>query len=376
MGFSLKKAWNKVRDVYGGPWAWAYNNRDKIQDYLGGPSRYNDGSPPFPESQNPYGPGVQWDENGFPVGPMPRGRYALDYQYEANRRTAARREGLWNDANRSIQMGLDLFQSYRPGGSAALASGLFQSQANAFGIRAQSLEAPDLLIDYRRDAQAKADIEAKRATRINQVIGAAGAVASVVGAVGALSGGSVPPVSANITVPGTQPAAPQTAAATATPGQAPAAVAPAQAAPSQPAATYGGSAAPQQQAGGVAAPAAIQPSMPSPGPAGAGGGGAAPTAVQRDANGNVIQGQNSGGAGMAPGGRFANPNNTGQPIGMGGFGQDGDFTPTAAAASGMRASPMLESVVRTEWAQSRERQQSVSIFAAAARSRLLTALHS
>ena len=101
-------------------------------------------------TQDPYGPNApQWDESGFPVGPMPRGKYALDYQYEANRRAEAKRRALWGDAQNVMRQGLNLFQSYRPGGSAAAASGMYGQRAGLYATQAMNTEAPDLLIDWR-----------------------------------------------------------------------------------------------------------------------------------------------------------------------------------------------------------------------------------
>jgi len=118
-------------------------------------------------TQDPYGPNApQWDEAGFPVGPMPKGKYQFDYQYEANRRDEQRRQALWGDAQNSLRQGLDLFQSYRAGGSAAAASGFYGQKAQLYGTQALNTEAPDLLIDYREQLRQRAEDKIDKLNRI------------------------------------------------------------------------------------------------------------------------------------------------------------------------------------------------------------------
>lgn len=120
---------------------------------------------------DPYGENPpQWDEAGFPVGPMPRGKYALDYQYEANRRAEQHRRVLWGDAQNSMKQGLDLFQTYRPGGSAAAASGMFGQKAGLYATQALNTSAPDLLIDWREQIRARAEEKADTMNRNSQLI--------------------------------------------------------------------------------------------------------------------------------------------------------------------------------------------------------------
>lgn len=122
-------------------------------------------------TQDPYGATPpQWDEQGFPVGPMPKGKYALDYQYEANRRAEQRRMALWGDAQNSMRQGLDLFQSYRPGGSAAAASGMYGQKAGLYATQALNTSAPDLLIDWREQIRARAEENANELNRNAQLI--------------------------------------------------------------------------------------------------------------------------------------------------------------------------------------------------------------
>jgi hypothetical protein len=97
---------------------------------------------------------------------MPKGKYQFDYQYEANRRAEQRRQALWGDAQNSLRQGLDLFQSYRPGGSAAAASGFYGQKAQLYGTQALNTEAPDLLIDYREQLRQRAEDKIDKLNRI------------------------------------------------------------------------------------------------------------------------------------------------------------------------------------------------------------------
>lgn len=125
------------------------------------------GRPDLPQwdyqSQSPYSGNVQWDETGRPVGQMPRGNFALDYQYEADRRTQQRRDVLWSDARQALQRGAGMLESYRPGGAAALSSGVYGQMAGMYGQQAMTQESPDLLMGYREHKQEMADYERKKA---------------------------------------------------------------------------------------------------------------------------------------------------------------------------------------------------------------------
>lgn len=121
------------------------------------------------QSGSPYDAGApEWDSSGMPVGRMPRGDYALDYQYEANRRAEQRRQALWGDAQGALQQGADLLQTYRPGGASALASGIFNQQSNLYGTQALNTVAPDMLIGWREDERQKALAEEQRRYNASQ----------------------------------------------------------------------------------------------------------------------------------------------------------------------------------------------------------------
>lgn len=137
------------------------------QRFFPAPSAPEDDLPQQHWSPNPYGPyAPAWDSSGYPVGVMPRGsKYALEYQYEANRRAEEYRRTLWGDAQNAMRQGLDLFQSYRPGGSAAAASGMYQAKAGLYGNQALSVEAPDMLMAWREKLRERAE---KQANKLNE----------------------------------------------------------------------------------------------------------------------------------------------------------------------------------------------------------------
>lgn len=141
---------------------------------------------------NPYQPGApQTDETGRPLGRMPGAKYALDWQYEADRRTEQRKQALWGDAQNVMRQGADLMQTYRPGGSAALASGIYQNRGSMYGTQAMNTESPDLLMRYRERKQQEADAARKKSERLGMAMGLVGAGATVLGAATGGFGGAL-----------------------------------------------------------------------------------------------------------------------------------------------------------------------------------------
>lgn len=96
---------------------------------------------------------------------MPAEDTALAWQYEADRRTEQRRQALWGDAQNVMRQGTDLMQTYRPGGSAALASGMYQNRGAMYANQSMATESPDLLMQYREKAAFDAKGEAERQAR-------------------------------------------------------------------------------------------------------------------------------------------------------------------------------------------------------------------
>lgn len=141
------------------------------------------------ESPDPYTSNVQWDATGRPIGRMPKGKYALDYQYEADRRTQERRNALWSDAHGALNQGRGLLESYRPGGAAALASGIYGQQAGLYAQESMALQSPDLLMGYREHKQEEADYERRKAQENAQFMSLIGAGVGLLG-LGAAGGGA------------------------------------------------------------------------------------------------------------------------------------------------------------------------------------------
>lgn len=298
-------------------------------------------------TQSPYDQGV-WDENGNPLRlPSQDNPYIFSWQYEANRRAEQRRSMLWNDAQGALTQGANLLQSYRPGGSAALASGIYAQRANLYGMQAQTIEAPDVLMDWRRHQQHEANVESRRAARLSMGLQAAN---TVIGAVGAATAPGAP-AAAPIAGAGGQaaPGGVPTGQSALTPGGGPSNLTPS---------TVGGpSVAPSmlQGPGVLSAPGAGgggtgQARLPGGGGA---GGGAGPVGPAGEAS--------AGAAAAFPGG--------------GGLGQDGNFSPSAAAASAARsAHPVVADAVTQEWANDPVRRSSTNALVMASRQRLMAAI--
>lgn len=163
---------------------------------------------------SPYDPGAaQFDSTGRPIGAMPGSGNAMEWQYEADRRTEQRRQALWGDAQNVMRQGADMMQTYRPGGSAALASGIYQNRGSMYGTQAMNTESPDLMMAYREREQQKADAERKQSQRLNTIMQLTGLG---VGVAGALMGGKGDNKSPD--APGAAPSAPGMTGLT--PGQA------------------------------------------------------------------------------------------------------------------------------------------------------------
>lgn len=153
-----------------------------------------------------------FDENGQWNNLLPGERLAPQVQAIAERVNAGRNQqllrdaisrgqGNFADAQGALNNGLQNLQTYRPGGAAAMTSGLYQSQAQSsisqadFGFRgavAQQQSAPDLLNSTREKAIADAKGAAEKAGLYQlggAVIGGAAAGFAAGGPVGAVVGG-------------------------------------------------------------------------------------------------------------------------------------------------------------------------------------------
>jgi len=316
---------------------------------------------------DPYGENPpQWDEAGFPVGPMPRGKYSLDYQYEANRRAESQRRALWGDAQNSMRQGLDLFQSYRPGGSAAAASGMFGQKAGLYATQALNTSAPDLLIDWREQIRQRAEENANELNRNAQLI-------TGLSALNPIAGGTLAALTQQPAQPGQQNTQP--AGGTYNVGT-----------DNSAAFNAAGGGSPGMQ-GGPSTP------MPVTTAGGAGGGGVLPglLAPERSIGGGTAglfeggttggQAGGGGGGGGRPGGGAAPGGGGGQSyegdagvIGAAGGGGLGDYSGQAVADRSLGTAPMAADMTTSIWSEDPYREQSTALMAQSARQTLLDAL--
>lgn len=322
---------------------------------------------------------VQWD----PLTGMPDTRYGMptenvgpQWQYHAQGLIRQRQQALWGDAANSINRGINLTQSYRPGGSAAMASGLFQNQASIYANQAANLQEPDLLFAWRDHKQFQARKQARRAGELQAIIGGVTAIAALgtggaaLGAaglgfgLGRSMGGGGEQTGAEQSPPGQPgPYAEGYAMPTNNPMEAEATQM-SQFGPyeSPPPATQ--TSIPfnyrSQQAGGYRQP-----------PEGAGGGGGTAMSTMAPSGGG------GGGSKGAPGGGRGGPG--GAPDGFGGgggggsFGYDGRVDGPAATAASMQRDPAMQSVMLREMASDQNYAQSTYLMASSARRRLLEA---
>src|SRR5574338_1289439 len=171
------------------------------------------------------------DELGYSGG-LPGSDIAPEVQLMAEAKAARRnlalaRQGLSQGMN-ALQAGQETLSSYRPGGAAALTSGLFQSQADlAFrGALAQQQEAPDLMFRYDERKQKSAEAKAKSAALTSGLISLAG---TAIGAgLTAATGGAAAPVALGLSFGGQgnpnqypQPIGPPGSDSVSNPGQPP-----------------------------------------------------------------------------------------------------------------------------------------------------------
>lgn len=257
---------------------------------------------------DPYS--LEWDQQtGLPIGMKgpPSARMAGRYQYRAEEIAAQRRAALQQGALGTMNQGMNLFESFRPGGAAQLAQGQFAQKANMqLGIAAMT-EAPDMLFNYREDAARRAERAAKKARDAN-IFGSIVQAAATIG--GAVIGGPAGAVAGNA-VGG---AAGNAAGAEMGKMAGPSAAAPAAGAPGASAFDFGPGGTPMSMdtaggAGAVEAPGLQQ------------GPGGAPLSGDT-AGGPMEKGSGYGGEGAAPAQPMSQP-----------FGATGDFSTTALAMS-------------------------------------------
>lgn len=325
---------------------------------------------------------VTFDDTGRPIingKPIqrPGPDFALDYQYLADQEAERRRNSLWTDAHNSIRQGLDLMQSYRPGGSAALASGLFQQNASMYGTQALNVESPDMMAGYRELQLDQARRERDQARKFSQRL----ALAQFgMNPLGILSSG---PAQQNTPVPNEEPPA-----VSPTPGQSTQGTSPGGTAP-----TGGGAAASLPGGGGGGGGIlSMQGGQPMYAPQGAYGVQLGPDG-QPTSNVSRVGGGSGGatveggfGAGGSPGGPVgaggSRVRQVGGGSGGGGFGGLGSgggppiqtYTGQEAATRAQMAAPGATDVATSSWAADGIRSESIGLRVAAAHSALKDAV--
>lgn len=283
---------------------------------------------------------VQFNSAGFPVGQYgpPSARVAPAYQYLAEQNAVQRQNNYFNSALGNLGAAQRTLESYRPGGAAALQSGIYQQQAQLNYQIGTQQRAPDLLFDYRRDAGAQAQHAAAMASQNQLIAGALGGLSSLAGA--AIGAGARP--------------------ATLNPAQPPMPGAVPGAAGGQPAIPGAGGYGAFPNLGGGGGQQYVSPTLAATGGAGGaagqtllsarlgGGGGGGGGGGPQPASGGAPSGGPAHGAGGSPGG---SPGGAPPFPGGGGYGADGNFSQTALAAHAAQQNPMLGNVMTMVQAQ-------------------------
>ncbi len=390
MGWSLKRMLRNPVSLLS-PVAGGYSQFDP------GP---NGADQPAPGYERRGADQVQWDPiTGMPIGTAgpPAHEVALQYQYRSQELIRKRQQALWGDAQNVLGQGANLLSSYRPGGSAALASGIFGARSNAYQNQAANLEEPDLMSAYREDKEILAAREAKRARNLQIGLGLVQAAATI--ATGGIGG-----VAAGIAAAGAQGLGqglgqglagangnseygPYQSGYQAPDGTGYGAPAPGPWAPpgEQPAAPVYGPTPPPGFAPGVT----NQAPYPSSGQGGYGPPTANATMPGGPGGSGALPG-GGGGSGGAPGGGKGGPGaersgfsqsgagGSGYGGGMamlgGGYGQDGMFNSAAAGRAAMMGGPEFGAIVLEDIRDDPLYKQSTSLRVTAARKRLLEAL--
>lgn len=125
-----------------------------------------------------------WDQYGMLTGPnpLPPANVAMQFQAEHNRRVWLHQQSLMRSALGFGQGALGLLQSFRPGGSAALEAGQYNTLAQIQLQRAGMTQPLDLMGDYVRDQNARARMQANRQAERQLAVQGAAAIASLAGA--------------------------------------------------------------------------------------------------------------------------------------------------------------------------------------------------
>ena len=290
----------------------------------------------------------QFDETGRPVGPMPAAETALAWQYEADRRTEQRKQALWGDAQNVMRQGTDLMQTYRPGGSAALASGMYQNRGAMYANQSMATETPDLLMRYREkaayDAESKAEQAARDAKHQANTAMAVQLAGTVIGAAAGGVGGAALGAAAGGLV------------ASRTGGDSGAASAPPPSFRGDSQGPSGGSGVSIQGSGGG------MPGGPGGAVGGAGGGGGRGSNLRVPGGGGGTGSDKGGAAGLESGSGLQTQDDGGGPMSM--------FSSQEAAYNAMLANQGYNDGIYADWAKSPVRSESTMTRIRAARLRM------
>jgi len=167
--------------------------RSSVRDFYmeRGTDDWNDANRPGAETystwfqNNRINPNTGLLEGDFPFVPH---TYARQIQMEADMVADRRRQSMMQGGINYMQGATGLLQSYRPGGSAALESGIYGQTAGLMFERARMTQPLDYMSDLRRQEQDDAASRARRAERRSQYVQIGTSLATL--AVGALTGGA------------------------------------------------------------------------------------------------------------------------------------------------------------------------------------------
>lgn len=134
---------------------------------------------------------------GFTTGGrLPSAQEAPDAQLGAQQNVAQYRDRLARGAFETYRQGAETFSAYRPGGAAALTSGMFGGMAQSL-LAARDVQAPDLMFRYQEARARELERQQKKRSRWGSIGAAIGGIAGTIiapgvgTALGASIGGSL-----------------------------------------------------------------------------------------------------------------------------------------------------------------------------------------
>lgn len=297
---------------------------------------WNPGAGDLYSQQNGFDP-----TTGAPVGPgsLPPHTIALGWQAEHERRVWQYQQSLMRSAHGYASGALGLLQSFRPGGSAAIEAGQYNTLANVQLQRAGMTRPLDLTADYQREQNFQNQRRANRQAERQLYVQGAAAIASIAGA--AFTGGAslamLPGLMSGVAGMATGPTYQQNSYEAGRqpvgPDQSTWQTRPTTSAPTGPAGPA--STGPAGQSGGQAGPAG--PSLMPQGQQGSSGSAGSGQALGSTLAPDQGAGGQPGGSGGPQGGQDGAPGGGFGGQGAPAVGADGNFMPVAYAARGAMA---------------------------------------